>query len=416
MIRLWLFKRLRVALKRLWQWKIPFFCLAIGLAGSVAYQKKWVSVAEARIPEPIGADFDQPTNWRSLLLSSDLSADLPYPFNSGFRSGYNDSFNIGSRFTQAQMISQFCERLAQAYKKYGWRDCPCSELNWTFAYRSEMGHPLLYWEYVDEEAARGSTSRLQTTLILGGVHPDELTPIHLAFEFAKALHEEPWRYKNSRVIVAPLVNPDGFFSTPLRRTNINGVDLNRNFATADWWRRAAKNWAELRKRDPRHFPGEAPNTEQGTRFQSDLMARYEPDKVLTIHAPLGFLDYDGPGESGNGKAMTTNDIKAFELAEMISKRSNNYRIMNYTIYPGSLGNYAGNDRRIPTITVELESTDPRKALAFKRAFFPGLFAAVRYEFQRDLILVSQGEALDQKSSHGEAGNSASPSENESGKF
>jgi protein MpaA len=86
-----------------------------------------------------------------------------------------------------------------------------------------------------------------------------------------------------------------------------------------------------------------------------------------------------------------NDLKAIELSKIISKQSRNYRIIDYSYFPGSLGNFAGNDRRIPTITVELNTTNPKYADAIISRFFPGLTAAVSYEFKRDLILVTQGD-------------------------
>lgn len=291
-------------------------------------------------------------------------------------------------------IVRFCAEVDLAYKRTGWSTSPCQQSPWTFLNRSEDGFPLLYWEFADQQADLQSRSRLQTTLVLGGVHPDELTPIHLAFAFAEALRRDPSIYRNSRVIVAPLVNPDGFFVTPPRRTNANGIDLNRNFATADWWNRASELWRTRRKADPRHFPGFAPNTEEGTRFQAALVAHFEPDKILSIHAPLGFLDYDGPGEEKLAQSLSPNEMRAMELADEVSRSSNNYRIMNYRFFPGSLGNFAGNDRRIPTITVELDSTDPKRSEEYFREFLPGLSAAVQFQFKRDLILVSQGESAE----------------------
>lgn len=292
---------------------------------------------------------------------------------------------------QQKLITSLCKKVTSTYLQLGWSQSPCGDLNWTFDTRSELGNPLIYWEFKDDSRGQSSKLPLQTTLILGGVHPDEMTPVHLSFAFAKYLKDNPQIYRNSRVIIAPLVNPDGFFVNPRTRTNTNGIDLNRNFATADWWQRAGRIWRDLRKKDPRHFPGQAPNTEQGTRFQIALMEKYDPDKILTIHAPLGFIDYDGPGDASTVAKLGPNDLRAIELAKLISKQARNYRLIDYAYFPGSLGNFAGNDRRIPTITVELNTTNPKYADAITARFFPGLTAAVSYEFKRDLILVTQGD-------------------------
>jgi protein MpaA len=302
-----------------------------------------------------------------------------------------EPLGAASAAAHQQSIQSFCDALRKNFRSLGWREDPCEGLAFRFDLRSEEGHPLVYVEYTDDRPQRlESASELQTTLILGGVHPDEITPVHLAFAFARKLRQEPDSVRGARVIIAPLVNPDGFFTQPRTRTNRNGIDLNRNFATADWWNHARNMWHERRRRDPRHFPGMAPNTEQGTRFQADLIRMFEPDKILTIHAPLAFLDFDGPGDRASVKAQNSPfDTQAAELAKLISRRAQNYRIIDYSYFPGSLGNFAGRDRRIPTITVELNTSDPRQAAALRNRFFPGLRAAIGYRIKSDRMIVSQ---------------------------
>lgn len=332
-------------------------------------------------------DFDSITPWSPF---QNFSSNFQSPVLSVFH-----PIGAATASIKRALIGEFCEHVERAYKDLGWKDCPCSALPWVFDYRSEGGYPLVYWDFVGQRL--GHNEHIQTTLILGGVHPDEITPVHLAFSYAKVLKENPGIYQGSRVVIAPLVNPDGFFTRPKARTNANGVDLNRNFATADWWHRAATLWEKKRQKNPRHFPGLAPNTEQGTRFQAALISRFSPDKILSVHAPLGFLDYDGPGDASELRPPGPNDLKAIELAKLVSKNSKNFRIIDYSYFPGSLGNFAGNDRRIPTITVELDTTDPRHALRLGRQFFPGLNAAVRYEVPRNLIFLTHENATDPES-------------------
>lgn len=295
-----------------------------------------------------------------------------------------DAIGSSDAARKAQAIRLFCERVDERYRTLGWSRSPCSSLPWTFERVSEHGWPLVYWEYSGLKWDRGDPPPDESTLVLGGVHSDELTPINLAFRFAEALNKDSGLFAQHRVVVAPLVNPDGFFMNPARRTNANGIDLNRNFATRDWWSNATLWWKRRRNADPRHFPGAAPETEQGTRFQVDLMSRLQPDKVVSIHSPLGFLDYDGPGDN---KRQNLSDFekKARDLAYVVSRNSNNYRVLDFAFYPGSLGNYAGNERHIPTVTLELSSTNPRYADKFWREFFPGLRAAVKYEFKRSVL-------------------------------
>jgi protein MpaA len=295
-----------------------------------------------------------------------------------------DAIGSADAVRKNQRIRELCARVDERYRSLGWNKSPCNSLPWTYDRVSEQGYPLIYWDYSGLTWGRSEPPPDESTMVFGGVHPDELTPINLAFRFAEALNRDPGLFVQHRVVVAPLVNPDGFFMFPARRTNANGVDLNRNFATRDWWAVAMKWWKQRRNSDPRHFPGAAPETEEGTRFQVDLMNQFQPDKVVSIHAPLGFLDYDGPGDN---KRQNLSDFekKARDLAYIVSRNSNNYRVLDFAFYPGSLGNYAGNERHVPTVTLELSSTNPRFAEKYWREFFPGLRAAVKYEFKRSAL-------------------------------
>ncbi len=283
-------------------------------------------------------------------------------------------------------IVDVCERVDYVYKKLLWGKSSCLSLPWQYDYVSEMGKPLIYWEYSSTNYSP-EIEKKNTTIILGGVHADELTPIHMAFKIAQTIHDNPNLYSNSRVIIAPLVNPDGFFAHPFKRTNANGVDLNRNFPTKTWDSYAYQAWIKSKTKDKRKFPGYFANSEQGTRFQTSLIEKFKPDRIISIHAPLAFLDldYDYQRFFNKKSNLTEDQKKAKEIARIISRNAGNYRIMDFGIYPGSLGNYAGNERTIPTITLELSSSNPRKVNQFWNDFSPGIFKALRYEFRPNQV-------------------------------
>jgi protein MpaA len=273
------------------------------------------------------------------------------------------------------LIKSFCEQVAATYQIYKWNPaeegCGNKGVPWRGLLKSHSGSPLIYAEFGSGQS---------TTLILGGVHPDELTPIPLVFKFANHLQSKPELIpQGSRVIVAPLVNPDGFFRKGATRTNGRGIDVNRNFFTQDWYATAKTWWAERRQKNERHFPGHIPNSEIETLFQIWLIDTFKPDKIISIHAPLGFYDYDGPGDQ-KPRALTSSEEKAKALVQNMSASSRNYKIVDYSFYPGSLGNYAGNERGIPTVTLELETTNPDKTALYWTQFSPGLEQAVRYPF------------------------------------
>ncbi|MCX6109456.1 MAG: M14 family zinc carboxypeptidase [Proteobacteria bacterium] len=291
-----------------------------------------------------------------------------------FVSPTNFSDSLIEQARQSGAVRDFCQQVKVQYRRYKWIEDPCGNVKWRADLHTRLGRPLIYAEF--------GTVTKETTLLLGGVHADELTPINLAFRFARYLDEHPGiAGAEAHVIIAPLVSPDGFLRQHPTRTNANGIDLNRNFFTADWYDKAQKIWQQNRRRLLAHFPGYFPNTEIETLFQIELIDRYRPDKILSIHAPLGFLDYDGPG-SGVLRPLTSTEAKAKRLVKAISESSQNYKVVDYTFYPGSLGNYAGNERHIPTVTLELQTTDPRKCDAYWQQFEPGISQTIRYPFVR----------------------------------
>jgi murein peptide amidase A len=169
-------------------------------------------------------------------------------------------------------------------------------------------------------------------LVVGGIHGDELSSASLALHWLQLAQDIPadthWRF-------IPLLNPDGLLSSPARRTNANGVDLNRNFPTPNWDREAKIYWEKRVKRDPRRWPGPKPLSEPESRFLHDEMQRFKPHLIVSIHAPYGVLDFDGP---------TTPPAKLGRLY-----------LDQVGIFPGSLGNYGGVHKGMPVVTIELPS-------------------------------------------------------------
>lgn len=345
-----------------------------------------------RVLNQYNLGFDRKRRWKkwaglvTFLCASEAAQGDPvggqsdWPFTHGFVSipiVLTDNFStfvLGSSDMKVA-IANLCGQIKKAYAIYkldAAKDgCGGSNIQWNASLKSHDGAPLIWSEFGTGKS---------TTLILGGVHPDELTPTPLVFRFANHLANNPDLVgKDSRVVIAPMVNPDGFFRKTTTRTNAHGVDLNRNFFTRDWYTSAKHWWAERRQKNERHFPGHIPNSEIETLFQIWLIDTFKPDKIISVHAPLGFYDYDGPGEH-KPKDLTDSQEKAKRLVRAMSESSRNYKVVDYSFYPGSLGNYAGNERGIPTVTLELETTNTDKLNAYWQQFSPGLEQAVRYPY------------------------------------
>lgn len=160
-----------------------------------------------------------------------------------------------------------------------------------------------------------------SVLVLGCMHGDEPQGEYLINEYIKS-------NTDTKLMFVPCVNPDGVKAKT--RVNSNGVDINRNFPT--------KNWELTAKNE--FFGGNTPASEIETKFLVEIIEKYKPKFILTLHAPYKVVNYDGD---------------ALEIAEKISE------IINYPVEssigyptPGSFGTWAGIEKNIPTITLELD--------------------------------------------------------------
>lgn len=186
-------------------------------------------------------------------------------------------------------------------------------------------------------AATNGDPQGNTTLILAGVHGDEPQSVYVARALMRLFAEHPEVFSDdrnelagARVVIMPVVNPDGLV-THVRR-NAHYVDLNRNFPS--------ENWVPSRTRT-RYYGGPEPASEPETQAVIRLVEEFQPDKIVALHCISHGSEcnnYDGPAE---------------ELAETMS-RLNNYPLEPHMGYatPGSLGTWAGIERKIPTITLE----------------------------------------------------------------
>jgi protein MpaA len=167
-------------------------------------------------------------------------------------------------------------------------------------------------------------------LVVGAMHGDEMSSASVALHWIQQALKEPadahWRF-------IPVLNPDGLLARPARRVNARGVDLNRNFPTPNWERDAKVYWEQRTKKDPRRWPGPSPLSEPESRFLHEEMARFQPHLIVSIHAPYGVLDFDGPGAP--------------------PPKLGRLYLDQVGIFPGSLGNYGGVHRGMPVVTIEL---------------------------------------------------------------
>jgi protein MpaA len=267
---------------------------------------------------------------------------------------------------QKVSIEEMCKNLDADIAPFKWKIKTCDGIAWRVGGQSVEGRPLIYAEFGDPTAKN-------TTLIFSSVHGDEITPIYIGFELVQWLKQHQEGLRNTHVVVAPFVNPDGFFLKPRTRMNSRGVDLNRNFATKDWPDHALMVWKGRFHSDPRRFPGASPQSEPETIFQEELIRQVRPTKILSVHSPLNFLDYDGPSSNLALEQFGKDYVqKCLELRRKV-------RAISAGFFVGSLGNYSGQEQGIPTLTLELPTSDPTKAEAYWKKFSQGIKTVIEYK-------------------------------------
>jgi murein peptide amidase A len=250
------------------------------------------------------------------------------------------AINTPARAENTLKNAVFCKNMASHLPGVSQNLCLQANLVDTGA-RSVKGVPLLKRDVITLGDDPASAAKIKV-MVVGGIHGDELSSSALALNWIKLATQSPgnaisntpasfaggihWRF-------IPMLNPDGLMAQPAKRVNAHGVDLNRNFPTPNWARDAKIYWEQKTKKDPRRWPGPEPLSEPESKFLHDEMASFKPNLIVSIHAPYGVLDFDGP------------TVPPSKLGRLY--------LDQVGIFPGSLGNYGGVHKGMPVVTIEL---------------------------------------------------------------
>lgn len=214
-----------------------------------------------------------------------------------------------------------------------------------------LGHSVQNRPLVAKRYTQGPVS----LLLLGGVHGDETEGFYLVERFlAEGLYKKLEGLASLWVL--PRVNPDGCALGT--RVNANGVDLNRNMPTKDWDPVAAT---------PRYNPGPRAASEPETLALLQLIDKVSPRAIVSAHSWKPMINYNGPCR---------------RLAEKMAE-FNGYQVADDIGYPtpGSLGTWAGWERKLATITLEIEADLEEEKIwqTHARSLTEGLVFAAREE-------------------------------------
>lgn len=233
-------------------------------------------------------------------------------------------------------IKKLCEEIGHLLGSVSVKGCLSHNFSHGGAY-SVKNRALIYKDIYPNGVSSDQANKLSKILVIGGIHGDEYSSFSIIFRWLERLAKDKkniqqyWRF-------IPAANPDGLLSfKPAQRMNANGVDLNRNFLTNDWRDKAVEYWETKTGKDARRNPGKTAASEPETIWLSGLIEQWQPDVIVSVHAPYGILDFDSTDRA---------DVRAPNKIGML-------HLKLLGTYPGSLGRYAALNRGIPVLTMEL---------------------------------------------------------------
>ena len=232
----------------------------------------------------------------------------------------------------APSMEDYCKEWSKKLRTVKYQGCLDLDLEAT-PYRSVQGRLLTQRHF--KPAAKFKHIPEGRILFISGIHGDEYSAISMTYLWMQNMIKNQDQTRQHWLFF-PLANPDGLFRSPATRINANNIDLNRNFPSPDWDELALDYWKKFYKKNKRRYPGQSANSEPETQWLVKTIQEFKPDAIISIHAPYGLLDYDGPDHAVPNKI---GGLKHRELGT----------------YPGSLGRYAGEYLNIPVLTLELRS-------------------------------------------------------------
>lgn len=165
------------------------------------------------------------------------------------------------------------------------------------------------------------------TLVMAAIHGNEQGGIGLVENLDRYLRANPNKVIGKKIILLAVANPDAVIANT--RRNIHGIDINRNFKTSN--------------RVNNSVNGLVASGEPETIAIHEILRKYQPTRIISIHSQLACIDYDGPGRYISEKMARYCDLPVKKLGSR----------------PGSLGSYAGTELGIPIITFEISKADKK---------------------------------------------------------
>lgn len=169
----------------------------------------------------------------------------------------------------------------------------------------------------------------QPLLLMGGMHGDEPEGVFLAQSLLSWLETVDNKQLIDLVLI-PCINPDGYAAN--QRVNARGVDLNRNFPST--------NWTAVYQQQ-RYYPGVSAGSEIEIQALLQLFQKIQPRLIIHFHSWKPCVVLSGPADLWEARVLA--ETSGYKLVHDIGYPT-----------PGSLGEFAWNELKIPVICTEDE--------------------------------------------------------------
>jgi len=154
-------------------------------------------------------------------------------------------------------IRKLCAEIGEKLGSVSTQNC----LDYNFihsGFSSTNDKALAYVDFVP----KGADNQTNRVLLFGGIHGDEFSAVSIVFRWLSFLDS----------------------------------DKNNPFPTPDWEGKAIEAWKRRTGSNKRRYPGKYAASELETQWVLHLLENFEPDAIISVHAPFGIVDADGPVE------------------------------------------------------------------------------------------------------------------------
>ena len=158
--------------------------------------------------------------------------------------------------TSSADFQKFLSSFQHQCGAYGWKDLELKRFPWQYFRTTRQKRPLMFVTFGEAKS--------NCTLLLGAVHGDETPTLYLLLKLIHHLQTHPELYAGKCVVIAPLINPDGFFASPppgatapassSTEISLRGTGIHKPYAFGKSRQKEANDTTPVKNREPRPKP------------------------------------------------------------------------------------------------------------------------------------------------------------------